>query len=43
MLGRIFRGQDIVAKEMRYYILPMIGVALLTLACMVTITSMIAR
>jgi hypothetical protein len=43
MLSRIIRGQDIVAREIRYYIIPMFGIALFSLVCMATITSLLVR
>ncbi len=43
MLSRILRGQDIMAREIRYYVIPMFGIALVSLVCMATITSLLTR
>jgi hypothetical protein len=37
MLKRIIRDQDVASRDMRYYILPMIGFTLLSLVCMLVI------
>jgi hypothetical protein len=43
MLSRILRGQDIMAREIRYYVIPMLGIALVSLICMATITALLSK
>jgi len=37
MKRRVVHGRDVAARDMRYYILPMIGITLLSLVCMLIV------